>query len=81
MWTTVLLPQRLPRRLNALGTDGYGRSENRTMLRDFFEVDSRYIVIATLGALARDGKLDASVVQQAIKTLGIDPEKANPAIS
>jgi pyruvate dehydrogenase E1 component len=71
----------LPRSITALGTDGFGRSENRAGLREFFEVDCRYIVVATLAALARDGKLDASVVQQALKTHNINPEKANPATS
>ena len=47
----------LPRPLTALGTDGFGRSENREGLRDFFEVDARYVVVATLAALARDGKI------------------------
>jgi len=71
----------LPRPLEVLGTDGFGRSEGRTSLRDFFEVDHRYIVTATLGSLARDGKLAPSVVQDAIKALGINPEKLNPWIS
>ena len=71
----------LPRPLATLGTDGFGRSESRAALRDFFEVDARYVVVATLGALAREGKIETSVVQKAIKTLGIDPEKANPAVS
>ena len=71
----------LPRPLNALGTDGFGRSENRASLREFFEVDYRYVILATLGALARDGKIDPSVVQQALKTHNINPEKPNPAIS
>jgi pyruvate dehydrogenase E1 component len=71
----------LPRPLVALGTDGYGRSEGRAGLREFFEVDYRYVVLATLGALARDKKIDISVVQQAIKTHNINPEKSNPAIS
>ena len=71
----------LPRSITALGTDGFGRSENRAGLRDFFEVDCRFIVVATLAALARDGKLDASVVQQAMKTHNINPDKSNPAIS
>jgi pyruvate dehydrogenase E1 component len=71
----------LPRPLLALGTDGFGRSENRACLRDFFEVDYRYVVVATLGALARDGKVDASVVQQAIQAYNINPDKANPANS
>jgi len=71
----------LPRPLTTLGTDGYGRSENRAGLREFFEVDYRYVIVATLGALARDGKVPASVVQQAIKAHNINPEKLNPAIS
>ncbi|HLB85183.1 MAG TPA: pyruvate dehydrogenase (acetyl-transferring), homodimeric type, partial [Steroidobacteraceae bacterium] len=64
----------LPRRLSALGTDGFGRSEGRTALREFFEVNARHVVVATLSDLARDGAIDAKVVQQAIKDLGINPE-------
>jgi pyruvate dehydrogenase E1 component len=71
----------LPRPLTTLGTDGFGRSENRAGLREFFEVDHRYVIIATLSALARDGAIDLSIVQQALKTHGIDPEKLNPAVS
>jgi pyruvate dehydrogenase E1 component len=71
----------LPRPLNALGTDGFGRSENRAGLREFFEVDYRYVILATLAALARDGKVDAGTVQQALKTHNINPEKPNPAVS
>ena len=71
----------LPRPVTALGTDGFGRSEGRTGLRDFFEVDYRYVVVATLAALARDGQIEASVVKQAIDAHGINPEKPNPAIS
>jgi pyruvate dehydrogenase E1 component len=64
-----------------LGTDGFGRSEDRAALRDFFEVDARYIVIATLSALQQQGDLEATVVAKAIKDLGINAEKPNPAIS
>jgi pyruvate dehydrogenase E1 component len=71
----------LPRPLHALGTDGFGRSENRASLRDFFEVDHRYVVVATLSALVKDGSVEASVVQQAIARFGINPEKADPARS
>ncbi|OFW18124.1 MAG: pyruvate dehydrogenase (acetyl-transferring), homodimeric type [Acidobacteria bacterium RIFCSPLOWO2_12_FULL_66_10] len=71
----------LPRPLVALGTDGFGRSENRICLRDFFEVDYRYVVVATLATLARNGKVDASVVQQAIQAYNINPDKSNPAHS
>jgi len=70
----------LPGRLTSLGTDGFGRSDTRAALRNFFEVDCRYVVVATLGALAREGKVAASVVQQAISAYGIDPDKINPAI-
>jgi pyruvate dehydrogenase E1 component len=71
----------LPRPLTALGTDGFGRSESRASLREFFEVDHRFVTIATLAALARDGKVDAKVVQKAIKDFGLNPEKPNPATS
>jgi pyruvate dehydrogenase E1 component len=71
----------LPRRLKALGTDGFGRSEGRSALRDFFEVDARFVTLATLSELARDGQIGFDVVQKAIRDLGIDPEKPNPAIS
>jgi len=71
----------MPRPVVALGTDGFGRSENRASLRDFFEVDAKHIVFATLNALAREGKIKVEVVQQAIKDLGINPEKPNPASS
>jgi pyruvate dehydrogenase E1 component len=71
----------LPRPLVALGTDGFGRSENRASLREFFEVDYRYIVLATLSALARDGKVETAIVEQAMKTHNISPDKSNPANS
>jgi pyruvate dehydrogenase E1 component len=64
----------------SLGTDGFGRSEGRTSLREFFEVDARFITVATLNELYLDGKVEASVVDKAIKDLGIDAEKPNPAI-
>jgi len=71
----------LPRPLTSLGTDGFGRSETRAALREFFEVDYRYVIVATLAALARDGTLEASIVDQAIEAHNINPEKANPAVS
>jgi pyruvate dehydrogenase E1 component len=66
-------------RVTALGTDGFGRSENREYLRRFFETDAESIVAATLSRLARDGKMDAAYAAQQIRELGLDPEKANPA--
>src|SRR5579863_8505816 len=71
----------LPRRLASLGTDGFGRSEGRQSLRDFFEVDARSIALATLHELHLDGKLETKVLDKAIKDLGINPEKPNPVIS
>jgi pyruvate dehydrogenase E1 component len=71
----------LPRPLVALGTDGFGRSETRAALREFFEVDYRYVIVATLAALAREGQIDASVVEQAMKAHNVNSEKANPAVS
>jgi pyruvate dehydrogenase E1 component len=80
-----VLPESLakwvPGQFVSLGTDGFGRSESRVALRDFFEVDAKHIVLATLGALAREKKISIDVVKQAIRDLGIDPEKVNPAIS
>jgi pyruvate dehydrogenase E1 component len=73
--------QWLPRPLVALGTDGFGRSEGRASLRDFFEVDAKHIVLATLTGLLREGQITADCVQTAVKELGINPEKPNPAVS
>ena len=70
-----------PKGLISLGTDGFGRSEGRAALRDFFEVDAKHIVIATLYGLAKDGKIKNSVVSKAIKDLGANPDKLNPMIS
>jgi pyruvate dehydrogenase E1 component len=75
------IAQWVPRRLVSLGTDGFGRSENRASLRDFFEVDAKHIVLATLGALTKEQQIKPEIVQQAIKELGVNPEKANPAVS
>ena len=80
-----VLPESLakwvPGQLVSLGTDGFGRSESRTALRDFFEVDAKHIVLAALGALARENKIGGDAVKRAIQELGINPEKANPALS
>jgi pyruvate dehydrogenase E1 component len=71
----------MPRRLASLGTDGFGRSEGRTALREFFEVDSRFITVATLHELAQDGAIEKSLVEKAIQEFGINPEKPNPVTS
>ncbi len=71
----------LPRKLHALGTDGFGRSETRAALRDFFEVDARFIALATLHALMEEEQVKPELVARAIKELGIESEKPNPATS
>ena len=68
----------VPRAYSVLGTDGFGRSDRRSELRRFFEVDRNYITLAALKALADQGDIPAKTVAQAIKALGIDPEKPNP---
>jgi pyruvate dehydrogenase E1 component len=68
-----------PRKIRSLGTDGFGRSEDRASLREFFEVDARFVAVAALAELQREGQLDGSVVQKAIADLGINPDKPNPA--
>jgi len=71
----------MPRKIRSLGTDGFGRSEDRAALREWFEVDSRFVVVATLSELLKEGQIDATVVEQAIKDLGINSDKPNPAVS
>jgi pyruvate dehydrogenase E1 component len=64
-----------------LGTDGFGRSEDRATLRDFFEVDARHVAAATLAALAREKAIDLKVVRQAFKDLEINSEKVDPTLA
>ena len=66
------------RSLKVLGTDGFGRSDFRSKLREHFEVDRHFVVVAALRALADDGELPMSKVAEAIRKYGINPEKANP---
>ena len=68
----------VPGGLTVLGTDGFGRSDTRSNLRRFFEIDAEITVIATLYALFQKGQVKAQVVEQAIKDLKVDPEKAYP---
>jgi len=71
----------LPRPMMSLGTDGFGRSEAREELRDFFEVDAKHIAHATLRALLDDDALDPATLAEAAYDLGIDPSKPDPARS
>ena len=68
----------VPGGLTALGTDGFGRSDTRENLRRFFEVDAEMVVIATLYALAQQGRVGKGLVARAIQDLQVDPEKAFP---
>ncbi|UCH49598.1 MAG: pyruvate dehydrogenase (acetyl-transferring), homodimeric type [Betaproteobacteria bacterium] len=63
-----------------LGTDGFGRSDTREKLREFFEVDRRYIAVAALKALADEGTIDKGKVAEAISKYGIDPDKPEPTM-
>ncbi|HEX3377403.1 MAG TPA: pyruvate dehydrogenase (acetyl-transferring), homodimeric type, partial [Candidatus Acidoferrales bacterium] len=76
-----LISQWTPRRLAVLGTDGFGRSEGREALRDFFEVDARFITLTTLYELFREGKIEGAVIQKAIKDMDIKLDKPNPLFS
>ncbi|RME38301.1 MAG: pyruvate dehydrogenase (acetyl-transferring), homodimeric type, partial [Planctomycetota bacterium] len=68
----------VPGGLYSLGTDGFGRSEARAELRDYFEVDRKYVTLAALRSLVGKGSLPAEVLSQTVRTLGIDAEKPNP---
>jgi pyruvate dehydrogenase E1 component len=69
----------LPARYRVLGTDGFGRSDYRRKLRQFFEVNRHYVAVHALKALADEGAIDAAKVAEAIAKYGLDPEKPNPA--
>ena len=66
------------RSYKVLGTDGFGRSDTRAKLREFFEVNRYYVTIAALKSLADEGKIKPAVVAEAIAKYGINPEKPNP---
>jgi pyruvate dehydrogenase E1 component len=73
--------QHLGRRYEVLGTDGFGRSDTRENLRDFFEVDYRWVVLTSLKALADAGQIDRQKIAEAIKKYNINVQKPNPMIS
>ena len=68
----------VPGQYVVLGTDGFGRSDIRANLRRHFEVDSFSVVLASLKALADEGKIPAKKVAEAIEKYGLDSEKPNP---
>jgi pyruvate dehydrogenase E1 component len=69
------------RTYTVLGTDGFGRSDSRAKLREFFEVDRRYVAVAALYSLMKDGKVKPEVVSQAIQKYGINPDRMNPVLA
>ena len=68
----------VPGRFTVLGTDGFGRSDTRVALRDFFEVDERYITLAAIQSLVADGSLPRETLDGLIEKLGIDADKPSP---
>ena len=79
------LPEQIRGALTApftvLGTDGFGRSDTREELRDFFEVDRRFIALSALSALARAQQIPLDAVRRARDGFGIDPNKPNPRLA
>ncbi|MGA3258634.1 MAG: pyruvate dehydrogenase (acetyl-transferring), homodimeric type [Bryobacteraceae bacterium] len=69
----------LPGRMETLGTDGFGRSDNREYLRRHFEVNAESIATAALSRLARDGRFDMEKAKAAFGELGVDTEKIDPS--
>jgi pyruvate dehydrogenase E1 component len=68
----------MPRRFTSLGTDGFGRSDTREVLRRYFEVDAAHIAVAVLHGLAAEGRVAYSTVSEAIERYGIDPGTIDP---
>jgi pyruvate dehydrogenase E1 component len=73
-----LIRSYVPRRYVALGTDGFGRSDTRERLRDFFEVSAPHIALAALAALADEGQFERARLPEAAARLGVDPARAAP---
>ena len=67
-----------PRRFITLGTDGYGRSDTREAVRRFFETDEASVTVAALSGLVETGEMEAALVDEAIRTFGLDPDSAAP---
>ena len=65
---------------SVLGTDGFGRSDTREQLRNFFEVDRYFITVAALDALVKENVIDGTVVKEAIDKFGINPDKPDPSL-
>jgi pyruvate dehydrogenase E1 component len=76
-WPNLIAPH-IDAPYTVLGTDGFGRSDTRSALRDFFEVDQHHIVLATLHTLAGQGMIDSALCAQAIERYGIAVDNAAP---
>jgi pyruvate dehydrogenase E1 component len=79
----IMVPDQIsrwvPRSYTILGTDGFGRSDSRPALREFFEIDKGHIVVAVLSALARGSSISTDQVSDAMQRYGIDPDTVDPA--
>jgi pyruvate dehydrogenase E1 component len=71
----------IPNTYETLGTDGFGRSDTRANLRDFFEIDARYIALLCVKTLIDEGKLDNTAFNTAIEKYNIDVSKPNPVLN
>ena len=74
----VRLTTPVPRPLTVLGTDGFGRSDDRAHLRRFFETDAAHVVVGVLSAMSRSGTIEASLAMKAIDRFGIDADVDPP---
>ncbi|MDP3560002.1 MAG: pyruvate dehydrogenase (acetyl-transferring), homodimeric type [Legionellaceae bacterium] len=79
-WYADQIRAYVPNRYVTLGTDGFGRSDTRTQLRYFFEVNAEFVVLAALDALALEGTVPKTMVTDAMKRYGIDPQKPDPSL-
>ena len=80
-WMKVIAGQLapwMPRDFVALGTDGFGLSESRAALRDYFEISPKYIAFAAVRLLHRQGKVSDKAITDFMKKYGIEPDKADP---
>jgi pyruvate dehydrogenase E1 component len=68
----------MPRRFTSLGTDGFGRSDTREVLRRHFETDAAHVVVAVLGGLEADGRVPRGTTAKAVVTYGIDTDAPDP---
>jgi pyruvate dehydrogenase E1 component len=68
----------MPRPFVSLGTDGFGRSDTREVLRRFFEIDAAHVVVAVLGALEEEGAVPPGTSAKAVVRFGIDPDSGDP---